>query len=194
VSPERNAHSFLFADLVGYTAFTVARGDESGAELAVRFGLTVRALAGEHGLEFVKAMGDAAMVHGRDAVQIVRLGLRLAHDGPAPAWRPPVRIGVHTGPAIAAEGDWFGTTVNVAARVAASARGGELLLTGDACRELRSEAGLDLVDQGRRRLRGVPAPVRVYAARRTAPVPSRARRRGPSFRTHIDPVPTGGAA
>ena len=171
MSPERDLHSFLFADLVGYTALTAARGDETGWELAVRFASTVRALAGEHGVEFVKAMGDAVMVQGRDAAQVVRLGLRLAHDGPAPAWRPPVRIGVHTGTAIGWEGDWYGTTVNVASRLAACARGGELLLTGDAGRELRSEADLDLVDQGRRRLRDVPAPVRVYAARRRAVVP-----------------------
>ena len=118
-----NAHSFLFADLVGFTALTAAEGDETAAELAVEFADSVRALAAEHGVEFVKAMGDAVMVRGASAAQTVALGLRLVHDGPTPAWRPPVRIGVHTGTAVSRDGDWYGTTVNVAARLAACAAG-----------------------------------------------------------------------
>jgi class 3 adenylate cyclase len=158
-----NAHSFLFADMVGFTALTAARGDETAAELAVGFADSVRALAAEHGVEFVKAMGDAVMVRG-DAAQIVALGLRLVQDGPAPAGRPPVRIGVHTGTAVSRDGDWYGTTVNVAARLAACANGGELLLTEDTGRHMRRHLPLELIDQGLRRLRDVPSPVRVFAA------------------------------
>ena len=162
-----NAHSFLFADMVGFTALTAARGDETAAELAVEFADSVRTLAAEHGVEFVKAMGDAVMVRG-DAAQIVALGLRLVHDGPAPPWRPPVRIGVHTGTAVSRDGDWYGTTVNVAARLAACAQGGELLITEDTGRRMRRNLPLELIDQGLRRLRDVPAPVRVFAARPAA--------------------------
>jgi adenylate cyclase len=159
-----NAHSFLFADLVGFTALTAARGDETAAELAVEFADAVRTLAAEHGVEFVKAMGDAVMVRGASAAEVVALGLRLVHDGPAPAWRPPVRIGVHTGTAVARDGDWYGTTVNVAARLSACANGGELLLTEDTERRVGRNLPLELIDQGLRRLRDVPAPVRVFAA------------------------------
>jgi adenylate cyclase len=160
-----NAHSFLFADLVGFTALTAARGDETAAELAVEFADSVRMLAAEHGVEFVKAMGDAVMVRGADAAEIVALGLRLVHDHPAPSWRPPVRIGVHTGPAVSRDGDWYGTTVNLAARLTDCAQGGELLLTEDTGRDMGRCAALELIDQGVRRLRDLPAPVRVFAAR-----------------------------
>ena len=163
-----NAHSFLFADLVGFTALTAAEGDETAADLAVEFADSVRALAAEHGVEFVKAMGDAVMVRGASAAQTVALGLRLVHDGPTPAWRPPVRIGVHTGTAVSRDGDWYGTTVNVAARLAACAQGGELLITEDTGRRMRRHLPLELIDQGLRRLRDVPAPVRVFAARPAA--------------------------
>jgi adenylate cyclase len=163
-----NAHSFLFADLVGFTALTAARGDEAAAELAVEFADSVRTLANEHGVEFVKAMGDAVMVRGAGAAETVALGLRLVHDGPAPPWRPPVRIGVHTGTAVARNGDWYGTTVNLAARLAACAHGGELLLTEDTGRRMGRDLPLELIDQGLRRLRDVPAPVRVFAARPAA--------------------------
>ena len=162
------AHSFLFADLVGFTALTAARGDEAAAELAVDFADAVRSLAAEHGVEFVKAMGDAVMVRGASAAETVALGLRLVHDGSAPAWRPPVRIGVHTGSAVSRDGDWYGTTVNVAARLADCAHGGELLLTEDTGRRVGRQLPLELVDQGLRRLRDVPSPVRVFAARPAA--------------------------
>jgi adenylate cyclase len=163
-----NAHSFLFADLVGFTALTAARGDETAAELAVEFADSVRTLAAEHGAEFVKAMGDAVMVRGTSAAEIVALGLRLVHDGPTPSWRPPVRIGIHTGTAVTRDGDWYGTTVNVAARLASSAQGGELLVTEDTGRRMRRSLPLELIDQGLRRLRDVPTPVRVFAAQRPA--------------------------
>jgi adenylate cyclase len=162
------AHSFLFADLVGFTALTAARGDETAADLAVEFADAVRTLAAEHGVEFVKAMGDAVMVHGTDAAETVALGLRLVHDLPAPSWRPPVRIGVHTGTAVARNGDWYGATVNVASRLAGCARGGELLVTEDTGRRVGRSLPLELIDQGRRRLRDVPSPVRVFAARPAA--------------------------
>jgi adenylate cyclase len=162
-----NAHSFLFADMVGFTALTAARGDETAAELAVEFADAVRTLAAEHGVEFVKAMGDAVMVRGACAAETVALGLRLVHDAPPP-WRPPVRIGVHTGTAVARNGDWYGTTVNVAARLVACARGGELLLTEDTGRRIGGDLALELIDQGLRQLRDVPAPVRVFAARPAA--------------------------
>src|SRR4051794_1193787 len=159
-----NSHSFLFADLVGFTALTAAIGDEAAAEMAVAFEDTVRTLADEHELEFVKAMGDAVMVRGADAAETVALGLRVAHEAFAPSGWPPVRIGVHTGPAVARNGDWYGSAVNVAARLVACAQGGELLLSEDTERRITRGFPLDLVDQGLRRLRGVPRAVRVFAA------------------------------
>ena len=161
-------HSFLFADLVGFTALTAALGDEAAAELAVDFEDAVRMLADEYELEFVKAMGDAVMVRGAGAAETVALGLRIAHDARVASGRPPVRIGVHTGTAVARNGDWYGAAVNVAARLVACARGGELLLTEDTERRMPRGLSLDLVDQGRRRLRGVPGAVRVFAAHQAA--------------------------
>jgi adenylate cyclase len=160
-----NSHSFLFADLVGYTALTAAQGDEAAADLAEAFADAARRLAPEHGAEFVKAMGDAVMVQGPDPQELVRLGLRLAEEMSASPWQPPVRAGVHTGPAVARSGDWFGTTVNVASRLAACAGGGELLLTAETGRGMGRPGTLELIDQGLRWLRDVPMPVHVFAAR-----------------------------
>lgn len=96
-------HTFIFSDLVGFTALTEANGDEHAAELALDFYERVRTMLPGHGLR---------MVSGLEAV---------------PGF-PPVRVGMHTGPAISREGDWYGATVNVAARLCAAAGGGEVLV------------------------------------------------------------------
>src|SRR5215208_5383093 len=164
MQPEADLHSFLFADLVGYTALTETLGNDAAADLAVDFADEARMLAAEHGAEFIKAMGDAVMVHGCCAAQLVRLAIRLAHGRNATARRPPVRIGIHSGPAVARDGDWYGTAVNVAARLTDCACGGEVLITGSTGRRVGRDVACELVDQGWRRLRDVMTPVRVYAA------------------------------
>lgn len=165
MEPEGDVHSFLFADLVGFTALTEARGDEAAADLAVQFADEVRTLAADHGAEVVKAIGDAVMVRGCCAAQLVRLALRLAHDEGMTPGRPPVRVGIHTGPAVSRDGDWYGATVNLAAHLTDCAGGGEVLLTAGTRRRMTRNVACELVDQGRRRLHNVAAPVRVFEAR-----------------------------
>lgn len=157
-------HSFLFADLAGFTALTEVHGDEEAADLAEEFADTVRALLAEHGGEEVKCIGDALMIRCADAGQAVRLGTRIvARVGARPGF-PSVRVGIDTGPAVERRGDWFGATVNLAARVSGEAAGGEVLVT----EATRSAAGtLDRTDfhpRGRRLLRNVAEPVQLYAA------------------------------
>ena len=71
---------------------------------------------------------------------------------------------MHTGPAVKRNGDWFGATVNVAARVSGIAAGGEVLVT-EATREVAGDVGeVDFHERGRRALRNVEEPVLLYAA------------------------------
>ena len=67
------------------------------------------------------------MVRAIDVADAVRLADRI-HASIGRLGYPPVRIGIDTGPAVPREGDWYGTTVNRAARVAEAARPGEMLL------------------------------------------------------------------
>jgi adenylate cyclase len=90
-----------------------------------------------------------------------------------------VRVGMHHGPAIAREGDWFGATVNLAARVAGSAAGGEVLVTGTVRDRVGELAGVDFEPRGEHRMRNVAAAVPLFAAVRGGQV-SEAR--------HVDPV------
>jgi adenylate cyclase len=157
-------HTFFFADLAGFTALTEAHGDERAADLAGDFCQSVRELLPAGEAEVVKSIGDAVLVRSTDPIAAVRHALRIAHDIGAQHGAPVVRVGMHTGPAVERGGDWFGAAVNLAARIAGSAEGGEVLLS-DASRERIGDVpDVAFQSRGERRFRNVREPVRVYAA------------------------------
>jgi class 3 adenylate cyclase len=162
-------HTFLFADLVGYTALSIEHGDEEAANIATRFQREVRARSARHGATVVKSLGDGAMVRADNAGDAVRLGLELANGLDE---LPPVRVGVNTGPAVERDGDYFGSTVNLAARLSQAARGGEVLLT-EATRAATRRRGTRLEERGARTFRNARDPVVVYAASDRPPLRSR---------------------
>jgi adenylate cyclase len=173
------ASTFLFADIAGYTALTEAHGDEDAAELARTFCRAVDGMVSAEGGELVKTIGDAVMVRHPHPARAVTLGLRAAGEVLAGHGFPTVRVGMHHGTALESEGDWFGSTVNLAARVAALAAGGEVLLTA-AVREAAGELeGVRFESRGEQRLRNVPTPVAVFAASLEGIEPAH---------RHVDPV------
>lgn len=120
-------HTFTFVDIVGFTAYTARWGDAEAARLAVGAGSRIRALLPAHGAEEVKSLGDGMMIRARDPESALRLAARL-HEETDRGRLPRLRIGVEAGPAVAHEGDWYGATVNRAARLCSAARPGEVLL------------------------------------------------------------------
>ena len=156
-------HTFLFADLVGYTAFTERVGDEAAADVAVAFQAAAEHVAAQCGCEVVKKLGDAVMIHGDDATRVVALALRLRRELAGEGWCPPVRMGVHSGTAVQRDGDWYGSAVNVAARIADAAAAGEVLLSM-ATSERIARAGVSIADRGPRSFKNVAAPLAVFAA------------------------------
>jgi adenylate cyclase len=104
------------------------------------------------------------MLRCSDPQAAVRLGLRVVEELAQEGNVPPVRVGIHTGPALTADGDWYGRTVNVAARLCAVAPGGEVIVS-----ETTREAAGDIagVEWGQRELhwlRNVSEPVGTYLA------------------------------
>lgn len=159
-------HTFFFADLAGFTALTEAMGDESAAGLAGEFCTAVSDEAPSYEAEEIKHIGDAVLIRGADASQAVRLALLVVRDIGGGHGFLNVRVGMHTGPAIERGGDWFGSTVNLAARVSADAAGGEVLLT-DATRAAAGDIeGIELEERGRRSFKNVAEPLLLYAALR----------------------------
>jgi class 3 adenylate cyclase len=156
------APTFVFADLVGYGALTEQRGDEAAVRVAQEFRRVMRALSHEHGAWHVKSMGDGAMICVPDATRAVALAERTLTEVGARPDLLPVRVGAHTGPAVLHDGDWYGSAVNVAARLVGAARPNEALV---------SDTTRDAASIGARRflprrdvvgLRGVGAPVGVW--------------------------------
>jgi adenylate cyclase len=158
--------TFLFADIAGYTALTEAHGDADAAELAATFCSEVSQLARASGGEVIKTIGDAVMVRHGDPVGAVGLGLAAAHEVLAGHGFPAVRVGMHHGPAVKRHGDWFGATVNLAARVAAAAAGGEVLLTAAVRDRVGELGGVEFESRGEHRMRNVAAPVPLFVALR----------------------------
>src|SRR2546426_4296890 len=161
---EREIQSFLFADLAGFTALTEAHGDEEAAELAADFSSQIRGFLSDYGAEEIRGIGDAVMLRAQSADQAVRLGLRVVQDVGRRHGFPAVRIGMHTGPAVERDGDWFGATVNVAARVAGIASGCEVLITETTKGFAGEIESVQLRERGEERFKNVAEPVRPYAA------------------------------
>ena len=158
-----NDHTFLFADLVGYTSFTERMGDDVAADVAVAFQRRAGRLAESYDCDVIKKLGDAVMIHGEDAARVVALALRLRRELAADPLFPPLRMGVHSGSAVQRDGDWYGATVNVAARVADAAGAGEILLSLTT-RERIGRAGVRMAERGARSFKNVAAPLALYAA------------------------------
>jgi class 3 adenylate cyclase len=156
------APTFVFADLVGYTALTDRDGDQAATAMAREFRRTMCLLARDVGATQVKSMGDGVMIWAPDAAKAVRLASRTVDEVGVRQDLLPVRVGVHTGPAVMRGCDWYGASVNIAARLAAAADPNEALISG-----ATRTAAYDRVDLALDRprdipLRGVEVPVNAW--------------------------------
>jgi adenylate cyclase len=151
-----------FLDITGYTRLTEERGDEVAADLAGQLGRMVQRISMRRGGKPVKWLGDGVMLYFHDpgpAVDAALHMVRLVAD----AGLPSAHVGLHSGPVLFQEGDYFGRTVNVAARVADYARPGEVLATREIV-DASSGAGVSFTPIGPVELKGVSGVVELYAA------------------------------
>ena len=155
--------TFAFVDLAGFTALTEVHGDLEAADLVDQFTeLTLHALRDDGRL--VKTIGDAVMVVFDDPAPAVAALARLMSAVDARAGFPILRTGIHHGPAVERGGDYIGASVNLAARIAERARGGQALTTASVAAAARS-AGFDVVELGTFDLRHVSEPVNLFEVR-----------------------------
>jgi adenylate cyclase len=106
------------------------------------------------------------MVRDTSASDAIALGMAIVRAIDGRERFPTVRVGMSTGEAVERDGDWFGSTVNLAARISAAAGGSEVLVS-EATREAAGGMdGVELHRHGEVRLRGVPKPVMLYRALR----------------------------
>jgi predicted ATPase/class 3 adenylate cyclase len=163
----RGQVTFLFTDLVGSTQLWELNPDAMQAALARHDELLKRAITGHQG-RIVKTTGDgihAAFASPLDAVSAAIEGQKRLQ---AEAWGEIglllVRMGLHTGESQFREGDYYGSTLNRAARIMAIGHGGQILLSTALQALLQNYSSLpfQMLDQGEHRLKGLRRPEKIY--------------------------------
>jgi len=159
--------TILFTDVEGSTDLTTRRGDDVAHAILRAQRELVRQQVGQHSGCKVKSIGDGFMVAFGAARRAVAcaVGIQRAleqHNRQHPDQQVQVRIGLNTGEAIREEADLFGEAVNAAARVAAKAKGGQILISEAVRAVLGRPKNVELVDRGRFRLKGFPERWRLY--------------------------------
>lgn len=159
--------AIVFVDLTGYTRLTEEAGDIRAAEHGARLVEIALGVCAESEGRFVKALGDGVLLQWNAAAPAVRGALeivrRVGESGP-----PDARAGVSWGPVVQREGDVFGRTVNLAARLVDVAHPGTVVTTESVGEEART-GELVFERHGAHALQGIAAPVPVLLARLEAP-------------------------
>jgi len=155
--------AICFLDITGFTRLTQERGDHAAADLAENLARLVQRTSADHAGRPVKWLGDGVMFYFRDPGHGVLAALEMV-DGVVSAGLPPAHVGLHAGPVVMQEGDYFGQTVNVAARIADYARPGEVLVSGAVYEAARKTDGVRFTDIGAVELKGVSGTVELHAA------------------------------
>jgi adenylate cyclase len=159
--------AILFTDLVDFSDWSLRAGDTVAVELLRDVGAVIEPAVAEHNGVVVKRLGDGLMAAFDDPAGAVAAALEasdeiseLEIDG----YRPRMRAGVHMGRPRRIGGDYLGTDVNIAARVAEAASGGEVLIS-DSVRAHLDEEGLKL-KRRRFKAKGAPSGLSVYSVHR----------------------------
>ena len=158
--PERSP-AFGFVDLAGYTRITEEWGDQASARLVAGLSEMVDTVARAHDGEPVKWLGDGVMVYFRDPGRAVPGTIEMVRR--APDVGLPAHAGVATGPVVFQDGDYFGRTVNMAARIASYASEGQTLVSPEVARRTAA-AGVRFREVGPVELKGFSNPIVVYEA------------------------------
>lgn len=175
----------LFADLASFTPLTEAMGDQVAARILDRFSHIVRQVAADHHGRVLKQIGDEFMVALPSADAAVRCGLDLMRSVADESEFPGVRMGAHAGSALYQEGDYLGSSVNIAARVAAEAARGQFLTTS-AMRHATDVPEAQWMSVPDRTLRGLNEPVDLFEVRSSNVAAERPV--DPVCGMHVDPL------
>ncbi len=146
------AMTVVFTDLEGFTSFTARQGDEAAVALLQDHHREAGPVVRRNGGRIVKHIGDGLLCTFPDPQGGLRAAVELLDSAPEPLR---LRAGVHVGEAIASPDDVIGHVVNVAARVAETARGGHALATTETVEAAGEVPGLVVGRPRPRRLKGI---------------------------------------
>ena len=159
--------TILFTDLVEFSNWSMKAGDDAAVELLRKVSQAIEPPVGENTGKVVKRLGDGMMAvfaSSADALAAVTDAQERLQEIEVAGYRPVLRAGMHVGRPERVGDDYFGVDVNIAARVAEAASGGEILVTDKALEDLEA----DSVKAKRKRMfraKGVPSEIKVYSVR-----------------------------
>ncbi len=167
-TPVGTVHTLLFTDVEGSTALTQRLGDARARDLLREHERIVREALKAHGGSEVKTMGDGFMASFSSASTALECAIAMqrafAQHNESAEEPIKVRVGLNAGEPIAEDDDLFGTAVNEAARITATANGGEILVS-NVVRELAKGKDFLFADIGERQLKGFDESVRLFEVR-----------------------------
>ncbi|MBX2815679.1 MAG: adenylate/guanylate cyclase domain-containing protein [Saprospiraceae bacterium] len=158
---ERRLAAVVFVDIAGYTSLMQA--NENDALLVIQhFRDSTEQLVSKHRGQLIQFYGDGALLIFDSAVSAMRYASELQHDVQA-APKVPLRIGIHQGDVILADGNIFGNTVNVAARVESMGVPGAVLFSDKVRTDLSNQTGFEAASLGHFEFKNVADPLEVFA-------------------------------
>jgi adenylate cyclase len=158
--------AILFTDLVEFSTWALEAGDETAIELLDDVGQRSEKAVDDNDGDVVKRLGDGLMAvftDADDAVKAAHAAIESVSEIDCEGYDPVLRAGLHLGRPRKVAGDYLGVDVNVAARVAEAAAGGELLVSGTAHERLGK--GFESQRKRRFKAKGAPKDLEVFSVR-----------------------------
>ena len=155
----------VFIDLSSFTPLAEAMGDVAAAAVLQRFSSFVRSSSAAWTGRVVKQIGDAFMLVFTDARSAVACSLEIESRAAKEPQFPAVRAGIHWGTVLYREGDYVGSNVNVASRVANEAGRHQILVTAEVRKEARDLPEIEFIRLGKRQLKGVSDKLELFEVR-----------------------------
>ncbi len=163
VGTPHDGQSVVFVDVSSYTRRSQDEGDDAAAHQALLLADFVHGLAAPLGGRLVRSLGDGALAHFPDPASAVRFALDAVSLAPANGiWN--LHAGVNSGPMLRRDGDYYGTAVNIASRVADHARQDQVVVTRAVVEALQEEDGTMFTPIGSVALKNVAEPIELFLA------------------------------
>ena len=162
---------FLFSDIRGFTSFAERYGNTAAAAKVSRFLDIARTAIARHEGAEIKTEGDAIHAVFPSASSAVLCGLEIVEAAALLSAQEPdgwfdLGVGVHAGEAVETAEGYIGRAVNIAARLCAVARPGEVLVSSTVKGITQASIAVGFIPKGKRRLKGIQDPILVYAVTR----------------------------
>ncbi len=169
--PGELTRAVVFIDLASFTPMTEAMGDIRAARVLERFSAIVREATSAWDGRLVKQIGDAFMLVFQDARSAVACALEIETIAAREASFPAVRAGIHWGTVLYRDGDYVGSNVNIASRLASEAARHQILVTSEVRKEARDLPDIEFVRLGKRKLKGLSGTFELFEVRASGEVP-----------------------